>query len=116
MEEDIKILEELIKEGFSAICPLEAQAIENLIKGYKEQERQLKIKDNYLDLIHGLGFDYDGFNTVESLKALIDELVDYAVKAIAIDDKYAVYESIDDKQFNILYEVIENDNHIPHVD
>ena len=27
------------------------------------------------------GFDYDGFNTVESLKGLIDMMVDYAINA-----------------------------------
>lgn len=41
-------------------------------------ERQIKIKDKYCQLIINLGFDYDGFNTVDSLKGLIDELVSYA--------------------------------------
>lgn len=34
--------------------------------------------DYYLDIIFGLGADYDGCNSVESLKCLIDELVEYA--------------------------------------
>lgn len=34
--------------------------------------------DYYLDIIFGLGVDYDGCNTVESLKCLINELVEYA--------------------------------------
>ena len=38
MEEDIKILENLLEEGFEAMCYLEAQAIEHLIKAYKELE------------------------------------------------------------------------------
>ena len=36
-------------------------------------ERQLKIKNEYLKMIYAIGYDYDGFNTVESLKQLIDE-------------------------------------------
>ena len=37
--------------------------------------------DHYLELIWAIGYDYDGFNTVDSLKDLIDELVEYANKA-----------------------------------
>ena len=40
MEEDIKILENLLEEGFEAMCYLEAQAIEHLIKGYRELEEK----------------------------------------------------------------------------
>lgn len=54
-------------------------------------KRQLKIKNEYLDLIIGLGFDYDGLNSVESLKRLIDQLVDYAKKAKVCDDKSIIY-------------------------
>lgn len=32
--------------------------------------------DEALALMHGLAHDYDGFNTVESLKSLIDELME----------------------------------------
>lgn len=34
--------------------------------------------DYYLDIIFGLGVDYDGCNSVESLKRLIDEIVEYS--------------------------------------
>lgn len=37
-KEDIKILENLLEEGFEAMCYSEAQAIEHLIKAYKELE------------------------------------------------------------------------------
>ena len=37
--------------------------------------------DYYLDILFGLGADYDGCNSVESLKRLIDELVEYASTA-----------------------------------
>lgn len=36
---------------------------------------------NEIQYIIDYGFDYDGFNTVESLKSLIDMLVDYARKS-----------------------------------
>jgi hypothetical protein len=32
------------------------------------------IMEKYLELIIQLGYDYDGLNTVESLKGLIDEM------------------------------------------
>lgn len=35
--------------------------------------RQIEIKNEYLVLIVDLTYDYDGFNTVEGLKGLIDE-------------------------------------------
>lgn len=34
--------------------------------------------DYYLDIIFGLGADYDGCDSVESLKRLIDEIVEYS--------------------------------------
>ena len=37
--------------------------------------------DEWLELIWAIGHDYDGFNTVESLKDLIDELVGMAQEA-----------------------------------
>ena len=61
-------------------------------------ERQIKIKDEWCQLIIDLGSDYDGCNTVESLKGLIDELVDYAHKAIVCDDVSVVYVGADDKK------------------
>lgn len=69
-------------------------------------ERQIEVKDKWCQLIIDLGFDYDGFNTVESLKGLIDELVDYAHKAIICDDVSVAYVGADDKKSNILLEDI----------
>lgn len=68
------------------------------------KERQLKIKDEYLKLIIALGFDYDGFNTIEGLKSLIDELVELAKKALKSDDKSTMY--IGNKEKNILFETM----------
>ena len=44
-------------------------------KDYKQRNDKAIDKIQY---IIDYGFDYDGFNTVESLKGLIDMLVDYA--------------------------------------
>ena len=79
----------------------------------QELERKIKIKDEYLRLIHDIGFDYDGYNTVESLKGLIDELIDYANKAYKCDDKSIIYTGGNNKKFNILMEEVEeNKNEI----
>lgn len=37
--------------------------------------------EDWLELITGIAVDYDGERTVEGLKSLIDEIVDYASKA-----------------------------------
>ena len=73
----------------------------------RDLERQIRIKDGYCDLIWSLGVDYDGCNTIGSLKSLIDELVDYAKKACRNDDKYAIGENLAGKYYNILYEEVE---------
>ena len=65
----------------------EEQAFEFLkyIKNLQQENKQLKEKvkyqknkidnkDNWCQLIVDIGFDYDGCNTIESLKGLIDEL------------------------------------------
>lgn len=70
-------------------------------------ERQVKIKDKYCQLIIDLGFDYDGFNTVDNLKGLIDELVSYAQRAIECDDKGIVYVNGKGEHDNILGEPID---------
>ena len=46
-KEDIKILENLLEEGFEAMCYSEAQAIEHLIKGYKEEKERYKQSKQY---------------------------------------------------------------------
>lgn len=74
----------------------------------EKKDRQLEIKDKYLELIYFLGVDYDGWNTVESLKSLIDDLIDYAKKAGNNDDKAPIYSGFNGEDFNILYERLEN--------
>ena len=47
-------------------------------KMYRKRCEDAAVKIQY---IIDYGFDYDGFNTVDSLKGLIDMMVDYAVDA-----------------------------------
>lgn len=70
------------------------------------KDRQIKLKNAYCQLIIDFGFDYDGFNTVDSLKGLIDELVLYAQRAIECDDKGIMYVDSEGKHRNILGEEV----------
>ena len=69
-------------------------------------ERQIEIKNEYLVLMVDLAYDYDGFNTVESLKGLIDELRKYASYALESNDKIPIYRDGNENDFNILHEKI----------
>lgn len=68
-------------------------------------ERQIAIKNEYLGFIL-LAYDYDGFNTVEGLKGLIDELRKYASYALDNNDKIPIYRDGNGYDFNILHEKI----------
>ena len=72
----------------------------------KELERKIEIKARYCDIIWCLGVEYDGHETPEGLKSLIDELVTLAKRAVKNDDKYAMYEGCGDKYYNILNEEV----------
>ena len=72
------------------------------------KDRQIKLKNAYCQLIIDLGVDYDGCSSLDSLKSLIDELVDYSYKAINNDDKAVIYINGDEHKENILMEKIEN--------
>ncbi len=69
-------------------------------------ERQIAIKNEYLSLILDLIYDYDGFNTVEGLKGLIDEVGKYAGFALDNNDKVPFYRNTNGDNFNILHERI----------
>lgn len=71
-----------------------------------ELERQIAIKNEYLSLILDLIYDYDGFNTVEGLKGLIDEISKYVGYALDGDDKATIYTDGNGVDFNILHERI----------
>lgn len=70
----------------------------------EELERQIKIKDAYCNMIWMIGCDYDGYETPKGLKKVIDEIVDYATKAMNCDDKSPIYVDEDESESNILME------------
>ena len=74
----------------------------------KKLKREINIKNKYAELIIALAFAYDGFNTVGSLKYLIDELSDIAKLIIDSNDKKVMYINGNDK-YNILLEKIEEE-------
>ena len=56
--------------------------------------------EEWLELIHDIGFDYDGFNTVDSLKDLVDELVDMAKNAmVCLRNGYLFHHDVDEEDF-----------------
>ena len=98
-----------IKQYFYLLCIRKIKESRGRKMKTSELERKLKIKNEYLGLICDFGYDYDSCNTVESLKELIDELVDLAKKGLKNDDKSIMYMSADMKtNYNILHERIEN--------
>lgn len=77
----------------------------------KEIERLnniIKIMEKYLELIIDLGYDYDGFNSIESLKTLIDELCKYASLGRACNTTECIYED-NHKKYNILMEELKEE-------
>ena len=79
--------------------------VKNLQQENKQLKRDKNIMQNYLQLIIDIGYDYDGYNDVENLKALIDELCKYALYGIKLDDKLIISSSCE-KYYNILGEEI----------
>lgn len=78
----------------------------DLIEKVQKLERQIKIKDKYLAEMWFLGADYDGYESIDGLKSVIDELVQLSLRAGANDDKYAMYEGCGNKFYNILHEEV----------
>lgn len=94
--------------GTSGVVP-RWQAIETVLNLIEKQSREIKIKNEYLELMYFLLFDYDGYGTVEGLQGLIDDTVDYIKKATKCDDKSVIYTGVENSKFNILRERIEED-------
>lgn len=69
--------------------------------------KQQIIMGKYLELIIDLGYDYDGCETVESLKGLIDELVHLASLGRACNITEVIYEN-SEKKYNILHEELKD--------
>ena len=82
------------------------QAIEKVLNLIDKLQRQIKIKDNYFDMIYFVGADYDGYKKAKDLKSVIDDLVDYAIKGKNNDDKSQMYMNGSGKHENILFEGI----------
>ena len=70
------------------------------------KSKKIKVKDEYLNLICDIVYDYDGCNTIDSLKELIDEIVEYANKAINCRIDTVEFLGGNGKQYNILHEEI----------
>lgn len=106
----IDILRVLYAEKDADLCAAN-QIVGEQIDIIKELERKIDIKDEYCNIIWCLGVDYDGYETPEGLKSLIDELVTLAKRAVKNDDKYAMYEGCGSqnstKYYNILHEEVE---------
>jgi len=88
----------------------EIMDIEKQLRGLNYQCRYLKrtrdIMQEYLKLIIDIAYDYDGCNTVQGLKSIIDEIVRYAIAGKDMDDSVVVYAD-GDKDYNILNEELE---------
>ena len=81
------------------------QEIINWKEESKQLEERIEIMENYFELISDLGYNYDGFNTVENLKSLIDELVKYANLGRVCNTTETIYIN-GNKQYNILHKEI----------
>lgn len=87
--EQLKLENRILQEKFSIVSEMNVDSYNKYCEMIKKNN-QLKEKNEYLkskienkdrwcQLIADIGYDYDGFNQVESLKALIDELVKHAL-------------------------------------
>ena len=81
----------------------QTEAIELQEKEIDKLNNIIKIMEKYFELIVDLGYDYDGFNTVESLKTLIDELCRYAGLGRVYNTTEPIFIN-NDKKYNILNE------------
>lgn len=75
----------------------------------KQLQKQITVMKEYLGLITDLSFDYDGCNTVESLKSLIDDLKRYAKLGGDGNLTESIYTD-DNDSYNILHQKIRKDS------
>ena len=117
-EENIEYLKESCKNQFGfeqdkIITYNEAQEIVKYLENLKQENKHLKeqvtIMEKYLELIVDLSLDYDGCNTVESLKGLIDELERLAMLGRVCNTTKSIYTN-SNKTYNILNEEIKGDS------
>jgi hypothetical protein len=58
--------------------------------------------DEWLELLWAIGLGYDGCNTVESLKGLVDELVEISTKARACLHDGKLFENKEESEMSLL--------------
>ena len=75
----------------------------------KQLQKQITVMKEYLGLITDLSFDYDGCNTVESLKSLIDDLKRYAKLGREGNLTEPIYTN-DNDSYNMLHQKIRKDS------
>lgn len=83
--------------------------IERLIKDKEELNAKTIIMEKYLELIVDLSYDYDGCNSVDGLKELIDELKKYANLGRVCNLSEAIFQD-GSSSYNILHEKITRNN------
>ncbi len=74
-------------------------------------QREIDIKNSYLQMIKDIAFDYDGCEDTDSLKNLVDELSYYASLALNSNDTEPIYTSYSNGvkiNSNILMEDLED--------
>lgn len=59
IEKDIKVLENLLNEGFEAMCYEEAQAIEHILSDYKKIQEEFREVDHECDRLEKIDFEKD---------------------------------------------------------
>lgn len=58
--------------------------------------------DEWLELLWQVGIDYDGCNTVESLKGLVDELMEMSTKARACLREGKLFKNKEENEISLL--------------
>lgn len=108
-----EMLEEMTKLDPNNLNENARKLYDTIMKFLDERDelvKKVKIKDAYLQLIIDLAYGYDGFNDVDGLKGLIEELSEYAKMALKNDDKTPFYIGSNEENFNILDETIKDND------
>lgn len=83
--------------------------LENLQQTLKELNAKIIIMEKYLELIADLSYDYDGCNSVDGLKELIDELKKYANLGRVCNLSEAIFQD-GSSSYNILHEKLKEED------
>lgn len=108
-----EMLEEMTKLDPNNLNENARKLYDTIMKFLDERDelvKKVKIKDAYLQLIIDLAWNYDGFNDIDGLKGLIEELSGYAKMALKNDDKTPFYIGSNEENFNILDEIIKDND------